>query len=251
MRMHEMLLSIPIICVFLAPLSAAEPPDAPGSCNVGSVYGKTITAADIGLAAPIDTTLRFDARDEARWELMGRIMTAFGGPVLDRFVKRHKIEATADEIKKFKVNFRKGMEQSVRDWETKLAELKRQLAAPNLSDADKAKLEEERAMYEMLVAEERKALADDVPEDIARISIVAWKTERELHRAYGGRVIFQQAGAEAVDARRRLFEEAEKKGDLKFDDDGVRRLFFYYSKMEHTEIDEKELERPWFFRDGK
>jgi hypothetical protein len=61
-------------------------------------------------------------------------------------------------------------------------------------------------------------------------------------------VIFQQAGPEALDARRRLFEEAEMNGDLAFDHVGVRHMFYYYyTHMKHTEIDEEALERPWFF----
>ena len=90
----------------------------------------------------------------------------------------------------------------------------------------------------------------DMPEEVARALIVTWKTERELHRVYGGRVIFQQAGPEALDARRRLFEQAEKEGDIEFADAGVRHLFYYYANMEHTVIDEKALERPWFLEEG-
>jgi hypothetical protein len=200
-----MLLAVPALFTSLALLSAEMPPGR----AVGSVYGKTVTAADIGLNAPLDPAVQFDARDTARWELMRRITRTFGAPVVERFVKQEKIEATPDEIMKFKSSFRKRNE----------AELTKQLT--------------------------------DIPEEVARMFIVAWKTERELHRVYGGRVIFQQAGPEAIDARRRLFEHAEKKGEIKFADAGVRQLFYYYSaNMEHTFIDEKALERPWFLEDG-
>ena len=45
---------------------------------------------------------------------------------------------------------------------------------------------------------------------MARQFIVPWKIERELHRTYGGRVIFQQAGPEALDARMTSFAETIK-----------------------------------------
>jgi hypothetical protein len=176
--------------------------------NVGSVYGKAITAADIGLSAPVDPAIQFDSGDTARWELMRRITRTFGGPIVERFVKEKKIEATRDEITQFK-----------RSFEARLPE--------------------------------REATPADALEDVARMLIVTWKTERELHRAYGGRVIFQQFGPEALDARRRLFEQAEKEGDLKFTDPGVRHLFYYYANMNHTVIDEQALERPWFLEEGK
>jgi hypothetical protein len=236
----------------LALLSAGEPPSAPPSRTVGSIFGKPVTAADIGLTMPIDPAVRFDSRDADQWELMSRIMTTFGDPIVNRFVNRQKIEATVDEIAKFQSNSRKKDERNVREWEARLLELKKKLAASNLSNEDKAKLEEERAMLQRFVAANRELGTYDVPEVLTRMFIVAWKTERELQRVYGGRVIFQQAGPEALDARRRLFEQAEKDGDVTFGDAGVRHLFYYYyENMRHTGIDEKALERPWFIDEGK
>ena len=251
MKIRALMLLVPMLCSFLGLLRAGEPTKTLPGRTVGSVYGKAVTAADVGLTAPIDPGVRFDARDTARWKLMGRIMTAFGGPVMDRFVERQKIEATADEIEKFKSNLRKSNDRNLRKGEARLVELKEALAATNLSNEDKAKLKEEQAMYEKLVASMRERRGAEVSGDLARVFIVAWKTERELHRVYGGRVIFQQAGPEALDARRRLFEEAEKNGDIKFDDPGVRHLFYYYANMRHTVIDDKALERPWFLEDGR
>jgi hypothetical protein len=228
-------------------LSAEEPPITPPTRVVGSVYGKVVTAADIGLIAPIDPTIQFDAGDAAQWELRARITKAFGSPVVERFIKREKIAATRDETMQFKSHFRKSSERTLRQWEARLAELKRKLTEPELSNENKTKLENERAQYESFVASMRESRAIDVPDEMAQKFIVAGKTERELHRVYGGRVIFQQAGPEALDARRRLFEQAEEQGDIRFVDAGVRHLFYYYyANMQHTFIDEKALERPFF-----
>jgi hypothetical protein len=98
---------------------------------------------------------------------------------------------------------------------------------------------------------ENRPTSDQI-DGLARTFILNWKTERELHRKYGGRIIFQQFGLEALDARRRLFEEAEKTADLKFDDPGVRHLFYYYANMRHSVTgDAKALETPWFLADPK
>jgi hypothetical protein len=250
MRIRAWQILAPTLFSSLALLGAEESPQTPLSQTVGSVYGKAVTAADIGLSAPIDPAIQLDTRDTAQWELMRRIVTAFGGPVVERFVKRQKIEATRDEIMKLTSHFRHRNERNLQQWESRLMDLKRELAQPDLSSANKTKLDKERVEYEQLVASMRESRAADVPEDLARMLIVNWKTERELHRVYGGRVIFQQAGPEALDARRRLFEHAEKKGDIKFGDAGVRHLFFYYANMEHTIIDEKALERPWFLEEA-
>jgi hypothetical protein len=237
--------------LILTNIHAEEPASTPSNRKVGSVYGKTVTASDIGLTAPVDTAVRFDARDKARWELQGRIARAFGKPIADRFIKARKIDATADEIAAFKRNSRKGRERVLRESEAHLAKVKANLAAPNLPAEKRTKLEKEVATLEKGQAARRDAVNRDVPEAIARTFIVAWKTERELHRAYGGRVIFQQFGPEALDARRLLYEEAEKNGDLVFDDPGVRHLFYYYANMRHVVVDAKALEQPWFLGDGQ
>jgi hypothetical protein len=249
MRILALMFLTATVFTSLALLSAGETPNVPPSRIVGHVYGKAVTAAEIGLTDPIDPAVQFDARDDARWELMERIIKTFGRPVMDRFVKRQKIEATVDEIDKFKSNMQKIEERQVREWQARLVELKKELAARNLSNEDRAKLEKEREMYERSVAEMRDPGAADALEEVARMFIVAWKTERELQRVYGGRVIFQQAGPEALDARRRLFEEAENNGEIKFDDLGVRHMFYYYANMRHGVIDENALEQPWFFGD--
>jgi hypothetical protein len=229
-----------------------EPAKTQPSRVVGSVYGKPVTSTDIGLTGPIDPAIRFDATNSEKWELMGRVMQAFGGPVLDRFVAQRKIDATGDEMKAFRDYSRRSIEKLVRELDEKLQKLKTQLAAPDLADPIKADLEKERAGLEQSVLQMRETLKVDEPKDLGRALIVSWKVERELHRQYGGRVIFQQFGAEALDARRLLFEEAEKKGDLKFADAGVRHLFYYYANMKHTAIDAKYLEeRPWFLGDGR
>lgn len=231
--------------------SAAEPDGIDPTRVVGTVYGKVVTAGDVDLKSAIDPAIRFDARDTERWNLMGRILAAFGAPVLDRFVKERKIEATADEIEAFQKNMQRISDRNVRDWKDKLAELKKKIENPGLSTDEKMKFEKERAMYERFLAASNQEPAAKAEASIARSFIMAWKTERELQRVYGGRVIFQQAGLEALDARRLLFEQAEKQGDLKFDDPGVRFLFYYYStNMRHQATkDTQALEKPWFFED--
>jgi hypothetical protein len=234
-----------------APPAAAIPPDR----AVGIIYGKTVTAADIGLTAPIDRAVKFDARDDARWDLMGRILTAFGKPINDRFQARQKIQATPNEIEKFKVAMRAQTAKTQREKQARLARIKADLARPDLPEPDKAKLEKERAIFERgAAAADVDAAAPanaDIADQVARQLIVAWKTERELHLAYpGGRIIFQQFGPEALDARRKLYEEAEKTGDLKFADPGVRHLFYYYcANMGHADAGENALDRPWFLGD--
>jgi cell division septum initiation protein DivIVA len=236
--------------LIVASIRAEEPPSTPSNRKVGSVYGKAVTAAEIGLTATIDAAVQFDARDAARWQQMQRIARVFGKPIADRFVKERKIDATTDEIEAFKRNSQTGRERRLRETEEQLAKFKADLRAPNLTKEKRNKLQEEVATLERQLPARRDSTHRDVPEAIARTFIVSWKIERELYRAYGGRVIFQQFGPEALDARRLLYEEAERNGDLKFDDPGVRHMFYYYANMRHVVTDAKALENPWFLGGG-
>ena len=242
------LLATLLVCqvVCQVPLSAKEPLAIPAVRTVGSIYGKAVTTTDIGLTAPIDVAVKFDVRDRERWELMGRIMTTFGKPVLDRFVKEQKIDATDLEIAQFKKNWRLQRVKHFNETEDRLKQLQFDLASPDLTDKKRGELEKQKATLDTIFPHLRDSTKRDVPEAFARMILVTRKTESELHKRYGGDVIFQQAGPEALDARRLLFEEAEKKNDLKFDDAGVRHLFYYYYlKMNHSVIDEKVLKKMW------
>ncbi len=136
MRIQTWLLFALALPACLAPLRAEEPPTSELSRAVGSVYGKTITAADIGLTAPIDTTLKFDSRHAELWGLMGRITKAFGKPISDRFVEehKHKIDATEGEIAAFKKTSQEQRQKNLRETEDRLEKVKAQLAASNLSE---------------------------------------------------------------------------------------------------------------------
>jgi len=239
--------------------TAAEEPEF-SQTVVGTVFGKAVTAKDVGLKAPIDPTVKFDARDNELWEQRGRISKRFGKPISDRFAEQEKIEVTPEEIARFQLTMHKSLERKVVHWRDELQKVQKKLSAPELSEADKSKLKEEAARYRRNFDSEFELLLENPPDrdtrkssiEIAKHRIRAWKIERALHRKYGGRIIFQQFGAEALDARSELYEEAEKQGDLKFFDPGVRHLFYYYyTSMKHIEAgDDKVLEKPWFFNDN-
>jgi hypothetical protein len=216
---------------------------------IGTVYGNAITAADVDLTAPLSVDIRIDSQDKPLWNLKRRISIKFGKPINDRFIEAHRIGVTADEIARFEDTSHRLAKLNLIQSELRLAKL-----VQELSDVDLKAKTRERLGKQLRVARRvyphqlRHANERDQSDDIARTIIRSWKVERELHRIYGGRVIFQQFGLEALDARRQLYEEAEKNGDLTFDDPAVRRLFYYYYvKLQHTAINEELLDRPWFF----
>jgi hypothetical protein len=234
------------ICLVGAALGEGKPTTQP-SRVAGSVLSRSITTADIQLDESLDLSVHFDAGDGVRWELMGRVLSQFGQPIFDRFVEQRKIEVTADEIATFHRTRRRLNERKLADVEADLARLNAEI---NLLPAEppepRQKLEQRKAALEPRV-ETLRRMMDHPNDQMARLLIQSWKIERELKRAYGGRIIFQQFGLEALDGRRRLFEEAEKQGDLKFADPAIRRMFYHYFDMGHAFVkDDQALEKPWF-----
>ena len=65
-------------------------------------------------------------------------------------------------------------------------------------------------------------------ENMARAIITQWKINRELHREYGGRIIFQQAGPEPLDAYRIFLQEQEALGHFKILDPSFAQEFWHY-----------------------
>lgn len=85
--------------------------------------------------------------------------------------------------------------------------------------------------------------------------VQSWKINKALYEKYGGRVIFQQAGAEPLDAYRDFLKEQEKKGAFqildKNDEDGFWQYFTndamhrFYNEVEGA----RSVNTPWWMSD--
>ncbi len=65
---------------------------------------------------------------------------------------------------------------------------------------------------------------------MAKAWIDRWKLNRALYEKYGGRVIFQQAGLEPLDAYQKWLEDEERAGNFSIDDPHWREAFWEYYK---------------------
>lgn len=73
-----------------------------------------------------------------------------------------------------------------------------------------------------------------LPERMAHFLVGPWKFNRALHRKYGGTVVWQQAGTEAVGALKAFLEEREKAGDFQIKDPALREAFWDRFRQEPT-----------------
>lgn len=76
--------------------------------------------------------------------------------------------------------------------------------------------------------------------------VARWKMNKALHKKYGGRIIFQQAGIEPIDAYREYLKDIRGKGDLKILASNYADVFDEldrYLDMDHHYMSEEEYLR--------
>lgn len=85
--------------------------------------------------------------------------------------------------------------------------------------------------------------------------VKTWKINKSLYERYGGRVIFQQAGPEPLDAYRSFLKEQEKKGAFQIVNKDYEAPFWKYFVTDsmHTFYSKddgaKLMNTPWWLLD--
>jgi hypothetical protein len=187
-------------------------------------------------------------------------------PLWNEYVKEKRIVVTEREIKEYKDKMISFMTAQKQEWKRKRDNLARELIAENLKEDKKAELEKNFNLYNRLIEKSpdpnliyyssdpnTAKLIDDVPKSFIR----SCKINQALYHQYKGRVIFQQAGPEPLDAFRQFFEKQQSKGKFKFYNKDAEDLFWdYYKNVKHTFLsDPNEVERmmntPWWSQGKK
>jgi len=234
-----------------APIILHAQPAKPEAAEVAKDQTAKETIAEV-LGKPI--------KADRREELTSLIFTA----LLENYAKEKKIAATDEEVKTFLAKsdeMGKGTREGFAKDKKRLEE---ELKSTQLSDDDRERKEQELAMTEDLlksIAEDQgkeKATERDPDEaKMAREFVRTWKVNRALFKQYGGRVIFQQAGPEPLDAYRDFFREQEAKGSFRITDEEAKATFWKYFTDEkmHTFLDAKDgaqaMEIPWWLKEQK
>ena len=164
-------------------------------------------------------------------QLLGEVLSA----LLARYAQAQGIRATPEEIAAYRRQVQRVLE---RDRDAAVAQrdaLARQLAAGGQPEAERQALarqieaaERSAQMFEQTVRESKDPADRAARDEVSAASIVRWKTMRVLYRQYGGRIIFQQAGPEPLDALRRFLEDGQKQGDFRIADPALEAAFWRY-----------------------
>lgn len=159
------------------------------------------------------------------------------GALLERFAKENKIEPTEQEIDTFVIRFEEQQRQNQIQWEQDRQRLIQELKNPSLSEQDRKKKESQLQTIESILNRHRKREGQDKRTEeqrrlgkrhIAHHFVTRWKINKALYAKYGGRVIFQQAGVEPVDAYRDFLKEQEKEGAFEILDKEYEKPFWRY-----------------------
>lgn len=184
--------------------SRVLPPNPEKGEPVARLFYDYLYAADIDAASPKLT------ENEAK-RLTGKIF----GELRQRYMHRHKITATPEEIQQF-------------------------VAAMRRSPTDEETSEEKRR-------DDRRGF-----EAIGKQMVKGWKLDRALYNKYGGTVIFQQANPfEPVGAYREFLEEMETAQVFEIFDPDTRQKFWYYFVRQHPSqvpAEQIDFDKPWWLQ---
>ena len=233
-------IAILLVLSFVAGTVYAQnpPPRKSDKKVIATVLGKQITA-----------------RDKDR--LNGLIF----GTLLEKFARDNKIDASEKEIDTFiQKTEDKGRQNRIK-FESDKMKLQMELRTAKLSDRERKNKESQLKQIEKILKmtdemEERTKGMEEQLRPIKRRNagnfVKAWKIKKALFAKYGGRIIFQQAGPEPLDAFRDFLREQEKNGAFQILDQQYEAPFWYYftNEAKHNFYPEKEgkkfINTPWW-----
>lgn len=215
----------------MSPVGAGTPPapTAPSPKTTGATASEDTKKA---IAELFGKPLRFvdlqiDTNDQSALRDYRAISGPIMRPLVARYVRKRRLEATPQEIKEFRDRTRvvKPIDASTFDVETRkrIEDMERRLKNPTP--------EEEQAM-----------------DLVAKGMVENWKFNRALYKQYGGKVILQQAGPEPLEAYQQWLREEEKAGSFRLLDPKWRDAFWeYYQPKYHTYSKEPDpFGAPWW-----
>lgn len=150
-------------------------------------------------------------------QLGGRTLSV----LLEQFAKDNQIEPTEAELDAFALKLEETEKQFQTRQEDRKKKLVAELSATNLSESDRKEKESQLKSTERALnairqgqgeAQGREEQVRAARRQIGKQFVKRWKINKALYAKYGGRVIFQQAGMEPLDAYRDFLKEQEKKG---------------------------------------
>jgi hypothetical protein len=181
-----------------------------------------------------------------------------------QYIEGNKLQATDAELAEFLQRKQLLMENNRIKLDTRRDEIRQTLTEGSLTAEARAQLQQERVALQemdkaMAQAESRAGTAEsDAAETlVAQSFIEQWKVNRALYHQYGGRVIYQQGGAEPLDAWQQFLRDAQQAGQFRILQQEMEpALWSYYTKdsihrfyPDGAASREQAINTPWWMLD--
>jgi len=185
------------------------------------------------------------------------------GILLEQYVKEKSLLPAAEEIDRFLLKQAELEADDRAEYEEERRILLAQLEEQRLTPEERETISSRLEMVNSLLYVDPDVLAyeRDHPENLAKMNreiaeqtIKAWMINRSLFLEYGGRVIYQQAGPEPIDAYRAFLEQKEAEGVFVILDRSLSQGFWNYFTNETmhvfvtstSEVEAELFENPWW-----
>jgi hypothetical protein len=260
MRLRLLLLSAVSLVVSMSARAVDESPEKPVAVIFGeSVYAKDLVAP--GGAKPVMGRAADAASAErARGEMLrARVWKA----VFEDYARRRHIAPTDAEIvsqieghqrMKVRMDAERVQQRAALIEELKspsLTETRRKAAQQHLDTLNRLVEFDAKRAQELRDPAQRK-MQQDPERRVAEYWVRAWKVNQALYREFGGRIIFQQAGWEPIDAYRKLLDQAGAKKAFVVHDPVLHAAVYSYFEHRFVYADETKarfyFEKPYWER---
>src|SRR3990172_1510237 len=256
-------LSYVLLCFFLGGFLAAHAANG----EAAQIFGRSISQGDLVAPAVAEAQKGKLAPDAyVAWlqkEKNEKLRTLVWQAVFQDFAKQKGVEPTTAEIDSQISSQRRFMKEDkirrAKERERLVVELK----SPNLTEAQR-KLSQQYLDTLLSLEKHDAAMAQErrTPEQekmwansdrrVAQVWVKNWKVNQALFRKFGGRIIFQQAGWEPIDAYRKVLEQYEARKAFVVHDPALRDAVYSYFKFNFVYADETKakfyFEKPYWER---
>ena len=186
--------------------------------------------------------------------------------LLQHYVEEWGLQATDKEIAQLLNRKQEVMEKDRKEMDVRRSELETALATKTPVGEERKQLEKEleslNAMHQAMTEADKRAGTPEsaaAEAQVARAFVEQWKVNQAIYRQYGGRVVYQQGGAEPLDAYHEFFKVAQKSGEFTIINKAFEpALWRYYTNdsihqfvPESGDEKEKAINTPWWMMEDK
>ncbi len=233
----------------------------PGDSLILKVLGQKIYLKDINPSqAQMEKHRNNKTQEEFdRWLQQQRKSNISGyfRVLFERYTQEQGVEVTDTDVEQFNKSMQRTISSQIEEAQKKINSLEKELKADNLDNKKRSELNNRLDIYSKRI--KRRSKSKKVFEgrnSAVERTIIGWKINNQLYKQYGGRVIFQQAGPEPLDAYRKFFEDQQSKGHFEFYNKQAEELFWDYYRNEkiHTFYSDTAeaknmMDTPWWLHE--